>query len=187
MQHVNRSKNKHHLSITIDAEKAFHHLGWNHVSQVQGAGQMYCGMGKSVKVRGWDTAQLQSKWGVSIHRSMVNSWSQGWTLTGPLVWGIYGLTMAKEMPKSPWEEQPEMDKASALPKPLPLCVFLQCGNWRRWVETKVKTLPWSMVKNFKKGFTGECGVKLTPNKIKVSLWSRLACSWWRVVPRRVTR
>jgi hypothetical protein len=27
MQHVNRSKNKHHLSITIDAEKAFRHLG----------------------------------------------------------------------------------------------------------------------------------------------------------------
>jgi hypothetical protein len=34
----------------------------------------------------------------------------------------------------------------------------QTGNGRRLVEIRIRTLPWNMVKNFKKGFNGDYGV-----------------------------
>jgi hypothetical protein len=44
----------------------------------------------------------------------------------------------------------------------------QSGNGRRWVEIRVKTLPWSVwLIIFKKRFNGNYGVKLTPNKLQV--------------------
>jgi hypothetical protein len=74
---------------------------------------------------------------------------------GPLVWGLYRLTRAKESPKSLLGEQQEMGEVSAFPKPLPLC-----GNQSKNIPLEC------MVKNFKKGFNGDYGVKLTPNKLK---------------------
>jgi hypothetical protein len=99
-------------------------LEWNRVSQVQGVGWKFRAVWERVKVWSRDTDELPNDWGVRIHRSVVNSSTQGWALTGPLVQDLYRLTMANEMPKSLWGEQLETYKASALPKPLSLCVCL---------------------------------------------------------------
>jgi hypothetical protein len=52
-------------------------------------------------------------------------------------------------------------------KPSPSVSVWQSGNGRRWAEIRVRTLPWSVwLKTLKKGFNGDYGVKLTPNKLK---------------------
>jgi hypothetical protein len=71
--------------------------GWNHVSQFQGVGWKCCAVWECVKMWAWNAAQLKSKFRVLIHRSMVNSYGPGWALTGPLVWGLYILTIAKRL------------------------------------------------------------------------------------------
>jgi hypothetical protein len=57
----------------------------------------------------------------------------------------------------------------------------QSGNRRRWVEIRVKNTPLEcMISNFKKGFNGDYGVKLSPNKLKVLCeldWPAFGVRW----------
>jgi hypothetical protein len=69
--------------------------GWNHAFRVQGAEWKYCAVWEYMKVQARDVVWLRSECGVPIHRCVVNSYALGWALTGPLVWGLYGLTTAK--------------------------------------------------------------------------------------------
>jgi hypothetical protein len=48
----------------------------------------------------------------------------------------------------------------------PSVSVLISGNGRKWVEIRVNTPLECMVKHFNKGFNGDNGVKLTPNKLK---------------------
>jgi hypothetical protein len=52
------------------------------------------------------------------------------------------------MPESPRGEQPETDKVSAFPKPLPLCVWQSGNSGNQSKNTPLEC----MINNFKKGF-----------------------------------
>jgi hypothetical protein len=44
---------------------------------------------------------------------------------------------------------------------------LTSGKWEEWEEVRVRTPPLEgMLKNFKRGFNGDFGVKLTPGKLR---------------------
>jgi hypothetical protein len=90
----------------------------------------YYTMWEYIKVQGWDAAQVRSEWWVDsqFHCELIRSRVSP---TGALVQGLDRLTGAKELPKSPWNPSPSVYV-------LPSC------KGRRWVEIRVKTLPWSI-------------------------------------------
>jgi hypothetical protein len=57
-------------------------LRWNNISPDQGVGWKYCTVWECLKVQARHTAQLQSKCGVLICRSMMTSYGLVWALTG---------------------------------------------------------------------------------------------------------
>jgi hypothetical protein len=74
---------------------------------------------------------------------------------GPLVWGLYELTGAKESPKSPGREWQETDKVSAFPQPLTLHVCLAIWEQEEMGGNQSKNIPLEyMINDFKKGFKG---------------------------------
>jgi hypothetical protein len=67
--------------------------GWN-LSQVQGAGWKYCAVWVCERVSLRYSPAMKRVWSPDL-RVHGNSYGLEWIPTGPLVWGLYGLTMAK--------------------------------------------------------------------------------------------
>jgi hypothetical protein len=89
--------------------------------------------------------------------------------------------MARETPQFPQGVQQEMDKAAVFPKSLPLRVWLAAWQQEEMGRGQSKTTPLEcMVKNFKRGFNGDYGVKSTLNKLKFLCevdWTAFDVGW----------